>query len=85
MRSNESRKEYFMADQMNTTNPIKLDGGARVAYDLMMEIAKAENNPHEPDPRTYYLTLYRQCFMTQHLNHSVEEILKLSANRSPKP
>jgi hypothetical protein len=41
----------------------KVDSKERVALELMREIAHAENYPYGADPRTYYLSLYRQCYL----------------------
>jgi len=45
-----------MADQTFT-----FDSKQRVALDLMFKIAHNDNDEGKPDPKTYYLTLYRQC------------------------
>lgn len=43
---------------------LNLDSKQRVAYDLMLHITSREEGDRveRPDARTYYLTLYRQCY-----------------------
>jgi hypothetical protein len=42
---------------------LQVDSKHQVAFDLMCAIAE-EDGKHfgKPDPRTYYFTLYQQCF-----------------------
>lgn len=52
-----------MADQsVRVTNLPDSGSPARVAFDLMNRIAAAEpNEKRQPDPRAYFLNLYKEC------------------------
>ncbi len=48
--------------EMGATKSV-IDSKERVAFDLMREIFSYESESErvQPDPRTYFLTLYQQC------------------------
>ena len=69
-----------MSETLNVSGPVKIvsDSTARVAYELMQDIA---NREYESIPdaqkksREYWLTLYSQCWKAAS-GYSLESILK---------
>jgi hypothetical protein len=61
-------------------NKLKVISAEQVAYDLMLHIADRESvvnkeKYEKPDPRTYYLTLFRQCIRAEYGERSLKEVL----------
>jgi hypothetical protein len=59
---------------------LEIGSAEKTAYELMRFIASVESHNKEkhekPDPRTYYLTLYRQCIKAGHGGRTMADILK---------
>lgn len=53
-----------MADKINIESPVKIesDSKARVAFDLMERIDNYTGNQTMREDRTYWITLYCQCY-----------------------
>jgi len=60
---------------------LKITSSEKVAFDLMLYIADRESTVNsekyeKPDPRAYYLTLFRQCVRAQYGARSLKEVLE---------
>jgi hypothetical protein len=71
----------FMADQI----PVETGNGSqqRVAYDLAMRIARAEEQVAEKtlQDREYFLRLYMQCLKVTSFSGDIDNILALSKKK----
>lgn len=63
-----------MAENVNVSGPVSIESHSkeRVAYDLMMRVANSESGNKD---RTYWLTLYTQCYKATSGN-SLASVLK---------
>ena len=53
-----------MSDNINISSPVKIesDSKARVAFELMEKIVRNTSDEAQRKDKTYWLTLYRQCY-----------------------
>lgn len=61
--------------QVSTPVRVESDSKQRVAYDLMHKIDAYSGLDNTQKHKTYWLTLYRQCFKAV-VGHDLESILK---------
>lgn len=57
----------------------------RVAYDLMLQIANYEDGKAgymKPDPRTYFLTLFNQCYRAGNVGLNIPEMLEATGHKT---
>lgn len=56
----------------------------RVAYDLMMRVAAAEQSAEDAgEPRKYYLNLYHQCYEVVYNNKTFDEVKDVDNPKQP--